>query len=193
MKEGILRPKSINIDIAFALSTAVGITAGVILSLNLEDSALISLSGTQQKLSLAAQGGWLRVFFSSFVGVGVLLLAAFLFGFSAVSQPLELLLVAFRGVGLGICVRGVYLGGEVLRSMAVFLPYAVLSTGLLLIGAKEAFFLSMRYLHLSSTTENRLGIKTEIHDYTTKFMILAILLAALAMADAFFAGVMCRA
>lgn len=187
MSERILRHKSMNIGVAFAVSAAIGVTAGVILSLNLDDAMLINLSGTEQKLAVAAEGHWIKVFLSSFVGAGILLLTEFFFGFSAVSQPLELLLIGFRGLGLGVCVRGVYLCGEVLKSMAVFLPFAVLSTWLLILGAKEAFFLSMRYLNLSSTTENRLGIKTEIHDYTTKFMILTILLAALAMADALLA------
>lgn len=185
MNEQILRQKPVNLDIALAVSTAVGVTAGVILSINMDESSLVLLSGVEQKLTLAAEGNWLNVFFSSFAGVAIILSAAFLCGFCAVAQPIELLLAAFRGLGLGVCVRGIYLNSDVLRSMAVFLPFAVLSTGILLLGIKEAFGLSMRYLSLSTTSENLLGIKTEIHDYAARFLILTILLAALAMADAF--------
>lgn len=187
MKEDLLRTKAMSLDIALGVSAAVGITAGVILSLNMDTSALISLCGTEQKLALAAEGEWLQVFLSSFIGVGAMLFAAFFLGFCALSQPVELLLVAFRGLGLGVCVRGVYLTTNVMISMAAFLPYAILSTGVLVLAVKEAFGLSMRYLGISATTENRLGIKNEIRDYTAKFMIYTLLLAALAMADAFLA------
>lgn len=187
MKENLLKTKAMSLDVALGISAALGVTGGVILSLNMDAAALISLCGTEQKLSLAAQGEWLQVFLSSFVGVGAMALMAFFLGFCALSQPLELLLVAFRGLGLGVCVRGVYLSTNVMISMAAFLPYAILSTGVLVLAAKEAFGLSMCYLRLSATTENRLGIKNEIRDYTAKFMIYIMLLAALAMADAFLA------
>lgn len=190
MNEQILRQKPVNLDIALAVSTAVGVTAGVILSLNMDEPSLILLSGAEQKMTLAAEGNWLNVFFSSFAGVAVILSAAFLCGFCAVAQPIELILAAFRGLGLGVCVRGIYLGANVLLSMAAFLPFAILSTGVLLLGIKEAFGLSMRYLSLSTTSENRLGIKTEIHDYTARFMILAILLGVLAMGDALLASLL---
>ena len=187
MKEDLLKTKAMSLDIALGISAAVGVTAGVILSLNMDADVLTSICGAEQKLSLAAQGEWLQVFLSSFLGVGAMLLAAFFLGFCALSQPVELLLVAFRGLGLGVCVRGVYLTTNVMTSMAAFLPYAILSTGVLVLAAKEAFGLSMQYLRLSATTENRLGIKNEIRDYTAKFMIYTLLLAALAMADAFLA------
>lgn len=187
MKEDLLKTKAMSLDIALGISAAVGVTAGVILSLNMDAAALVNLCGTEQKLSLAAQGEWLQVFLSSFIGVGAMVLAAFFLGFCALSQPVELLLVAFRGLGLGVCVRGVYLSTNVMTSMAAFLPYAILSTGVLVLAAKEAFGLSMQYLRLSATTENRLGIKNEIRDYTAKFTIYTLMLAALAMADAFLA------
>lgn len=193
MNEETLRPRAVNLDIALAVSAAVGVTAGVILSINMDEPVLVSLSGVPQKLALAASGGWLRIFISSFAGAGLLLLAAFLMGFCALAQPAELLLTAFRGLGLGVCVRGVYLGDGVFKSLAAFLPYAVLSTGVLVLGAKEAFRLSMRYLSLSVTAENRLGIKNEIRDYTVKFLILAVLLAVFAMGDALLAKLLCGA
>ena len=97
-------------------------------------------------------------------------------------------MAAFRGLGLGVCVRGIYLSPNVMRSLAAFLPYAVMSTGVIILGIREAFKLSMRYLALSTTTENRLGIKAEIYDYTVRFLIYVVLVAVLAMADAFLAG-----
>lgn len=180
-------------DIALAVFTAVGVTAGVILSLGFDEDYLVRLCGVGRKISLAGGGNWFAVFMSSFGGSAILLGAAFLLGFSAIAQPAELLLVGFRGLGLGLCVRGVYLGGNVLSSMAAFLPFAVFSTAVLILSAREAFYLSQRYLALSTTDENRLGIRSQVRDYSARFMIYFLLLAVLAAGDTFLAGVLASA
>lgn len=185
--EAALRPR-FNLDIALAALTAAGITAGVFLSLGMDDSMLSELCGVAGKLSLAASGGGAKIFFGSFCGVGAILVAAFFCGFCAVAQPIELFLAAFRGLGLGICVRGIYFEENIFAAMAAFLPFAVLSTGVLILSEREAFRLSMRYFALSSTDENRLGIKNEIHDYTARFLIYALLLAILSALDSLIAG-----
>ena len=189
MNEAKLGRRTMSLDIALAVFSAIGVTAGVIISLGFDEAALISLSGVPKKLELAASGSWLGVFLGTFPGALLMLAAAFFCGFCAVSQPIELLLAAFRGLGLGVCVRGIYLSDSILKSMAAFLPFAILSTGVLILGIREAFRLSMRYFSLSTTNENRLGILNEIRDYTARFLIYALMLAALSMADAFLAGV----
>lgn len=191
MKDELLK-KPVSLDVALAAAAAAGITAGVIISLGMDDFTLADLGGVEQKLALAGEGNWFGVFLSSFSGAGIFLCAIFLCGFCAVAQPFEIALAAFRGLGLGICVRGVYLAQNVFLSMATFLPFAILSTWVLTVSAREAFRLSMKYLSLSTTNENRLGIRSDIRDYTARFMIYALLLAALAMADAFLAGFLSR-
>lgn len=182
-----LKKRAMNIDVALAVFCAAGVTAGVILSVRMDEASLISLGGAETKLALAADGRWLKLFAGSFFGIFAMTAVAFLCGFCAVAQPLELLLMSFRGLGLGICVRGIYLGNDVLRSMAVFLPFSVLSTGILWLASREAFTMSLRYLELSSTNENRIGLKNEVRDYTTRFMIFVMMLAVLSCADAYLA------
>ena len=184
--------RAMNIDIALAAATAAGVTGGVILSLGADEKTLISLSGSEAKLSLAAAGDWFGIFSHSAAGAGLILLAAFLLGFCAVAQPFEILLASFRGLGLGVCVRGIYLGEGIFRSMALFLPFATASTGILLLGIKEAFRLSMRYLSISATSENRIGLRREIKDYVFKFIVMAALILAFAALDAFIALLLCR-
>ena len=183
----ISRNRQISLDVVLAAAVAVGVTAGVILSLGMDEQTLIELGGAGRKLEIALSWEWIRLFINSLSGTAALLCAVFLCGFSAVAQPAEIFIAAFRGLGLGICVRGIYLGGDVVRSMAVFLPFAVLSTWVIIASIKEAFSLSGRYLALSVTDENRLGIRSRIHDYAVKFLMLALLLAALSAIDAAFA------
>lgn len=192
MKEEILKSGSFNLETALGLSAAAGITAGVIISLKMDEGMLRELCGVEEKLRLASEGQWLRVFFGTFSGVGLLLGAAFLLGFCALSQPAELLLTAFRGLGLGVCVRGVYLTDNVLISIPAFVPFAVLSTWVLVLASREAFRLSVRYFRLSVTSENRLGIRNEIRDYIIRFIIYLMAAALLALADAFLAGVLAK-
>lgn len=188
MKEDMLKQRSGTLDVVLFISLIAGITAGVLISLRLDGNMLISLSGTEKKLSMAGAGKLLIIALRSFGGTGILLCAAFLLGFSALSQPLEILLSAFRGLGLGLCVRGVYLGGNVARSLSAFLPFSVLSTALLILTLREAFGMSSRYLSLSLTSENRLGIRNELRDYICKFLIYTVLLAILSLTDSVWAG-----
>lgn len=191
MKDELLI-KHASLDITLAVATVVGVTAGVLLSFKMEEDTLIGLGGVAEKLYLAADGNWFAVFLNSFLGAAVFLCAVFLCGFCAVAQPFEIALAAFRGLGLGICIRGIYLSQNILVSMAAFMPFAILSTWVLTASSKEAFSLSMKYLSLSVTNENRLGIRSDIRDYTARFMIYAALLAALAMIDTFVARFICR-
>lgn len=179
---------AMSVEVALAVFAAAGVTAGVIISLKFDSETLNSVCGIEQKLSAAAGGEGVKLFLNSLFGPGLFLCAAFLCGFCAVGQPAELLLSAFRGLGLGVCVRGVYQSRNIPVAAACFLPYAILSTCVLIIALRDAFSLSMRYLGLTVTSENRLGIKNEIHDYITRFMIYAAALAALSVLDVILAG-----
>ena len=41
-------------------------------------------------------------------------------GFGAVSQPFELMLVAFRGLGMGAAIRGIYSGEDIFINLALY-------------------------------------------------------------------------
>ena len=192
MKELTYEPKPMSAEITLGLSAAVGVTAGVIISLNIPQPTLISLCGISQKLELAAGGSLFEVFLRSFSGIALLQLAAYFLGFCALGQPFEILLTAFRGLGLGLCVRGAYLNENLLLSLAAFLPYAVASTGVLLLCCKDALGLSNKYLRLSMTAENRLGMKKDVRDYTVRFLIYYLASTAFAFADAYLAGALSR-
>lgn len=175
---------SMNIDAALGISAITGVTAGVIISLKMDKSLLVKLCGASEKLSLCAGGEWIKTAVGTFSGAALLLGVIFLMGFCALGQPGELILTAVRGIGLGICTRGVYLSEHIPLSLAAFLPHAILSTAVLIIAAREAFILSTRYLRLSLTAENRLGLRNEIRDYIIKFLIYTLLLALLSLLDA---------
>ncbi len=166
------------------LMLVCGITAGVILTLGAEPQELISLCGAEKKLLMCENGQWLMAAIKSFAGAGLIMAAGYLCGFCALGQPAELLISGLRGMGLGAAVRGVYLSGSVFKCMAAFLPYAVLSTMLILSALNDSLSLSMRYFGLSTTAENRLGLKNEVGSYSARYLLRFLILAALAVSDA---------
>lgn len=164
-------------------SLALGVALGVAVSVGIPNESLILIGDMSTKLSLYASDAWLSACLTSFFGTEVFIIALFLCGFGAVFQPVSIAVCALRGMGLGICVRGAYLSDSPLKSIAAFLPFAIASTAVILTQAKQSLHLSGCYFALSTTTENRLGIKNEAADYTAKFIYLSLILAIICALD----------
>lgn len=167
----------IKTETAVVLSLILGIALGVAVCEVIPQSTLAAFSGINATLSSLQNGDWLHAFVSSFIFAEVFVVIMYLIGFGAIFQPVSLILCAVRGVGLGVCVRGIYSSDNVLLNLAAFLPFAVASTLVILSQAKQSIKMAGYYFSLTVTSENRLGVKTEIHDYTAKFVILTIVLA----------------
>lgn len=160
--------KGIRLEILLAAALIVGIVLGVIVSFGMNESDLLAAytGGVYKDFN-----SWSDAFLTYFIGSASFVAAAFLMGFGAVSHPFELMLVAFKGLGLGVLARAVYSCDEILIRMALFLPFAVLSSGVLIMQSCESVAMSSRYFSISVTTENRLGIANEFRDYIFKFII----------------------
>ncbi len=121
---------------------------------------------------------------NSFWGGFILLLACFWLGFSSAAQPIELLIPAFRGLGAGVSLSGMY-GSFGLRgvgmSAVLIIPGAVLSAFAVIIAAREALELSGRVF--SSAFGGRSGEAADLRLYFTKFAILCLILAVSSLAD----------
>ncbi len=164
---------------AVNLSLALGVALGVVASFSISNPALASISDMSEVLASLSKGEWLGCFIKSFIFAEGFVLACFLCGFGAIYQPVSLALCSLRGAGLGICIRGIYSNPDTFTNLSAFLPFAVASTALIALQAKQSVKMSGCYLSLTVTNENRLGIKNEIRDYSAKFLILSITLAIL--------------
>ncbi|MCC8196113.1 MAG: hypothetical protein LIO49_04810 [Ruminococcus sp.] len=146
----------------------VGIAVGAFIGMNLSESDISYLIETSY---LTYRENNIRSFISFFVSSASLLIAVFLMGFSAVFQPFEVLLVAFKGLGLGLIARCVYASDDMLSRLLIFLPFSVVSSGILIFQARDAVSMSMGYFSISITTENRLGMANEFREYIFRFFI----------------------
>lgn len=121
---------------------------------------------------------------NSFSGAFILLVLCFWLGFSAAAQPVELLVPAFRGLGAGVSLSGMYasfgLAGVGLSAVLI-VPGAVLSAFALIIAAREALELSGNIF--SAVFGGAGGEVLDFRLYITKFVILCAILAVSAAAD----------
>lgn len=122
---------------------------------------------------------------NSFSGAFLLLLVCFLLGFSAVAQPLELLVPLFRGLGAGASIAGMYssygLAGAGAAAVLI-VPNAVATAFVMIIAAREAVRFSFG-LYRSSFGRDRGGEPMDVKLYFTKFVILCAILAVSSLAD----------
>ncbi len=169
------KQKGIRLDMMLIIALIIGIAIGTVASLNMTAQ---KLAGAYADSASSCPDGWISVFLSYFMGSAAFVTAAFLMGFCAVSQPFELALVAFKGLGLGVLARSIYCCDDILIRIALFLPFAVLSSGILIMQSCDSVAMSTRYLMLSVTAENRLGIAHEFRDYIFKFLIYLMACAA---------------
>ncbi len=118
---------------------------------------------------------------NSFSGAFLLLTACFWLGFSAAA----LLVPAFRGLGAGVSLSGMYgsfgLAG-VGMSAVLIIPGAVLSAFALIIAARESLELSGK-IFLSVFGRTVSGEAIDFRLYITKFVILLIILMVSSLAD----------
>ena len=93
------KTKGIRLDMLLIISLILGIALGAAVGAKMTPQGLMT---TYSDGVYAAGGDWVSAFFSYFIGSAAFVTAAFLMGFCAVSQPFELALVAFMGMGLGV-------------------------------------------------------------------------------------------
>ncbi len=170
------------------IALIAGIAAGTIISLNMNPQ---QLTGMFENGIYSADMDWTSAFAAYFIGSAAFVIAAFLMGFCAVSQPFELALVAFKGLGLGVLARSIYSCDDILVNIALFLPFAVLSSGILIMQSCDSVAMSTRYLMLSVTAENRLGIAYEFRNYIFRFLIYLTACAAVSAGNCLILRLLC--
>lgn len=170
---------------ALMLMSMLGVIYGVLLSKQ-NAVALAPLSFlTEGFVAARCSGGFFALFLRSFSSAGILLVVTFWLGLSAASQPVVFLLPFFRGLGIGVTMgyltvrfreQGVAFGAVLL------LPFAILSTFLLLLGCREAIRFSN--LLLSGIRKSDLPDLSGLRLFCLKGGVLLLLLVPAALLDA---------
>lgn len=163
-----------------------GVLMGTVLYGMLDDERLEFLNGmTGNFVSGRLNHTFWETLVNSFSGAFMLTAICFFLGFSAVAQPIEMLIPLFRGMGAGVSVAGIYssFGAAGIGIAAVLaVPGAVISAFAVIIAAREALDLSGNVYTIAFGK----GISGECIDfrlYFTKFVILCVILAVSSLAE----------
>lgn len=164
----------------------LGLLYGAVLSSASSQDTLDKLSFvTQGFMSKRAEQSLFYTFFNSLASSAILLLLLFVFGFSAIAQPVSLLVPVFRGLGLGVSMGYFYLNDGFKGAafcLLLIVPQALISTLALVLGTRES-------IRFSNTFFSILLPKKEIETdgafrlYFTKFGVLFCILLIAAVID----------
>lgn len=171
------------------LITLGGVLIGTLLYLGLDETGRADLAFmTNGFLSVRQEEerAFLHVLLSSFTAAGGLLLVCFFLGFSAVAQPLEIMIPIFRGMGLGMSIAGIYAvyGAKgFLIAFLLILPGAVVSTMGLLLAVRESLQLSGHFSGFAFWGRTDREMSRAIRFYLLKFLILFVIIGIAALLD----------
>lgn len=131
-----------------------------------------------------------QIFIDSFKSIFIFLIVQFVLGFFAVGQPFEIMTVVIKGAVSGISASLAYLSYG-LRGMAVnlvmLIPFAVLSSFILIAGARESFRFSCRLFRCAFSRDSSAG-GAETKLYCLRFGVLTLFSAAVSAADSVLTG-----
>jgi hypothetical protein len=160
----------------FAVSALLGVLFGAICYCYVDSELSEQLKSAEYSLfSIRRSGNFSRILLTSLAGTGFYLAVAFFLGFSALSQPFELLIPFFHGVSSGVMLTQIY-GGNfsklLLLKAAAVLPGTLISLTVIILAGREAFYLSCKLF--TACFHERLfdGLLKRIKLYTVRFFAL---------------------
>lgn len=127
---------------------------------------------------------FLQTVIDSFSGNFILVILCAVLGSGAFFQPIEIIIPAFKGVGVGILLAEVYYSSGlkgIICSILLIVPYSAVSALIVSVAAREAVYMSNTVAQCIFKGNNYDKIDFDL--YLTKYVILLALLAAAALAD----------
>lgn len=177
-----------------------GILIGTIVFCNFSDASADKLSFLAQGyLASRAEDGAFKILWSTFFNSSLLLFVTFLLGFSAVSQPIELTVPFFKGLGLGATVAQIYsISGAkgFIIVLLLVIPSAAITSIVLLLAVKDAVRFSNKLSHIACSTAFVTGMRDTTKNYCNRFFMLEAVTAIGALLDCLctmlFAGILLK-
>lgn len=165
----------------------VGVLFGVMSYCFMSAEFLKQLSIAERSyIELRQNQDFSQILIKSFAGSSIYLGCALILGFSAISQPIEIIIPLVKGLGLGVCLAQIYAqnGKEgILTGLLLILPCALISMYALIIGVRESIGLSNILLSNMLTVGQTNGLLSTVKLYGTKFLVLEAMTAVSAAVD----------
>lgn len=167
--------------------SVLGIFFGVMSFCFMDDSFLSQISLAQQNfMEIRKNQDFVHILIKSLCSSTVFLGCAFVLGFSAIAQPLEILIPLIRGLGLGVSVAQIYSQSGrsgIITCGVIILPCAVISMYALVVGVRESVGLSNIFMSNALCSGQTTGLLDAVKLYATKFLVLEAVVAVSAVID----------
>lgn len=169
----------------------IGVLIGTLAFCNMSEDDFNNFSFiTQMFIKNKSEQTFLQSLVNSFSTSASLLLICFFLGFSAISQPVEITIPIFRGLGLGASIAYIYVTYGIkgfLISLLLIIPNAVISSISIIIAARESIKMSnmFTFFAISNNCEN--NMKSCIKLYLLKFVILFVIIGLSSVIDSLLA------
>jgi hypothetical protein len=129
-----------------------------------------------------------EVFKNDFLLSAIVLSAVLSFGFFAIGQPLGVMILIMRGVGIGVSIADIYIQSGtdgILPVLVMVIPKAVVLSFILSLAVREMFRMSyslLVFLFRNGSFDEK--IRQNVRLYFIRFAVLFILSTVVAVADA---------
>ena len=169
----------------------IGVLIGTLAFCNMSQDDFNNFSFiTQMFIKNKSEQTFLQSLINSFSTSASLLLICFFLGFSAISQPVEITIPIFRGLGLGASIAYIYITYGIkgfLISLLLIIPNAVISSISIIIAVRESIKMSnmFTFFAISNSCEN--NMKSCIKLYLLKFLILFVIIGLSSVIDSLLA------
>lgn len=164
-----------------------GVFVGVLSYCNLPKDSLDTLSILERGfVSDRTNCSVFEIIIQSMTTSTLILTGLYLLGFSCIAQPVEVLAIFLRGLGLGTTLAYIYsLNGSkgFLIILLLIVPFATVSSFAMIIGAREAIQMSNILVSYMLSDGNTSGKREVFKLYSVKFLVLEAIIAVSAALD----------
>jgi hypothetical protein len=185
-----VRPKrTSDINLPLMILTAVfilGLICGVIISITappeFSDRIITAAAGFLRSRSVQ---GFSKTLAESFFGATVIILIFFILGFGGIYQPFAVLILFFRGLGIGTALSFIYAGEITLENFIAavsVLPFLVLTSFIHILACRESLRLSTSILRVTGAAPGDYQA-VNYSLYINKFIIMLFLTGVISVID----------
>jgi stage II sporulation protein M len=171
------------------LLVLIGIVIGSLIAKNggVQNQSSFSFFMQNAFSASTASKGFMSLLMSAFFSSSILICCAFFLGLCAVGSPAIVLILIFKGAGIGLSIGYLYmqygLKGVAISALCI-LPQAVLSSVAIIIACREGLRFSVQLASVVLPTGKQLQLWSTFLEYCYKFVICFVIVFAASIIDA---------
>lgn len=181
---------------ALSISALMGVLFGTLCRCYIDGDISAQLSAAVSDfIELRKNGSFAAILLRSFAGTGIYVLAAYLLGFGAVSQPLQLFLPFIKGIGFGVILSQLYgssFSKEALIRAAAVMPGVFFTLVIIILASRESMNMSSRIFRVCFQDRLFDGMRERTKRYSINMLTLTAATSVLAAVDCFTAILLLR-